>query len=368
MAANRWLLLLPICAGSCVGRGGFERSEGDWWDEAWHLRRQVELDNTQRVEELRDFPVLIELPTGFDYANAAADGRDLRFVDDEEQTCPHEVESWRPGATTVIWVRAPPLPGGARTRLWLYYGNAAAPALADAATVWAADHGGVWHLGADLADSTASGPPADNVGSTVVDGAIGDGRAFDGSSRIGLGLDRDTLRNVSAATLSLLARAETFGEPEPHLVGFTVYTSSPPTTASRAAIVVTQPGTMWGYARAADSDSLGILGSPPGTLELGRFYHLAVVIDYAADRMALFIDGGLVAERQPFGFSQPRTSDTPSTGATLACDETGHEDFFTGTLDEVRVARVARSADWIAAEHSVLMRRGFVTLGAAERF
>ena len=47
---------------------------------------------------LANFPVLVRLaansPDGFDYAECAADGSDLRFADANGDLIPHEIDTW----------------------------------------------------------------------------------------------------------------------------------------------------------------------------------------------------------------------------------------------------------------------------------
>ena len=48
---------------------------------------------------LANFPVLVRLaansPDGFDYADCAADGSDLRFADANGDLIPHEIDTWK---------------------------------------------------------------------------------------------------------------------------------------------------------------------------------------------------------------------------------------------------------------------------------
>ena len=66
---------------------------------------------------LNDFPVLVTLaansPAGFDYADCAADGSDIRFADANGELTPHEIEKWNAEGTSYIWVKVPRLSGTA---------------------------------------------------------------------------------------------------------------------------------------------------------------------------------------------------------------------------------------------------------------
>ena len=119
--------------------------------------RSVELGiaNTTRDEALADFPLLIALdPTRIDYAAAAADGRDLRFVDEADTVLAHEIERWDPTGRSIVWVRVPKIPAASTGAITMLYGNPEATALPGAAT-WSGEHAGVYHLNGAVADATA---------------------------------------------------------------------------------------------------------------------------------------------------------------------------------------------------------------------
>src|SRR5439155_160937 len=89
------------------------------------------------------------------------------------------------------------------------------------------------------------------------------------------------------------------------------------------------------------------LRSPVGSVQPGQWYHVAVVADRAAAQLRMYLDGAAVAAHEladPF---------EQSTGPlVLAGVDTGGEGEiagFEGTLDEVRIWSVARTAAQIAA-------------------
>ena len=82
-----------------------------WFDSAWGRRVRLFVDNSRQDETLEQLPVLVVLtPERFDYASAAPDGSDLRFVDPSTRAVlPHEVEQWQPGRRLArVGVRAFP--------------------------------------------------------------------------------------------------------------------------------------------------------------------------------------------------------------------------------------------------------------------
>ena len=138
--------------------------------------------------ELVDFPVLVRVsPTkvaDFNYADCATGGADISFTDAEGNALPHEVDTWNPDGTSLVWVKLPTL-SGKNTKLVMRW-NDASPGENNPANVWSG-YAGVWHLGEqtgdNYADSTGHGLTATNaVSATITDvcttkaGKVGNGR------------------------------------------------------------------------------------------------------------------------------------------------------------------------------------------------
>ena len=62
---------------------------------------------------LANFPLMIKLaensPVGFSYADCEQNA--LRFADADGNILPHEIDTWNPNGTSVVWVRVPELSG-----------------------------------------------------------------------------------------------------------------------------------------------------------------------------------------------------------------------------------------------------------------
>lgn len=132
------------------------------WLDGWQQRRSITVNPSQVEADLTNFPVLVRLTAGqFDFALAAADGRDVRFTDSDGTTAlDFERDSHDASArTATYWVRLPLLSPASNTTFYLYYGNTGATDGATPAAVWDNAHVGVWHLqgtnGVLQADSTA---------------------------------------------------------------------------------------------------------------------------------------------------------------------------------------------------------------------
>ena len=131
---------------------------------------------------LTNFPVLVRLaegsPTGFSYADFkdASTGAELRFLGVDGTALSHEVDTWDPTGTSLVWVNLPICSHG--TAFYAVYGGTPRKAV-DATDVWS-PYVGVWHMGeADgaCADSTGNGLAATPDGATEnsvgVEGPLG---------------------------------------------------------------------------------------------------------------------------------------------------------------------------------------------------
>ena len=65
---------------------------------------------------LTNFPVLVALadnaPSGFNYADCATDGADIRFAAADGTILSHEIDTWNANGESFVWVGIPALTNG----------------------------------------------------------------------------------------------------------------------------------------------------------------------------------------------------------------------------------------------------------------
>lgn len=95
----------------------------------WAYRRAVSL-TSDLSSSPQTYPVLVVLPSTFDYAKAKPDGADLRFsrTDKHGDDLPYWIERWVPNGPSAIWVLVPSVPMALST-LQVFYGNPNASAV-----------------------------------------------------------------------------------------------------------------------------------------------------------------------------------------------------------------------------------------------
>jgi hypothetical protein len=348
----------PTCSdgkdNDCDGLTDYADSACDreWWNPEYQRRRKIYFDNLDQGT-LAEFPVLVGLDPGrIDYTQAQDQGQDLRFIDADGRTVlRHEIEKWEKSGTSIVWVKVPEIFGRSNMDyIWMYYGNPSAVDEQDPAGVWAADYEAVYHLHDDCNDSSVPSIHGTNQGSDDKECLLADCQDFEDSQNdyIDLGTDRHILMNTAGCTLSAVVKPESI-DAEDYIVSVSVNAGGS-TSESRAALGLVDGNDVIIGGRASDTEEYRY-GETTGDIILaGNWYHLAGVIDYTGDQLAVYANGRFIGSVTA-GFSQGATSDTTVTNAAIGAQDDGGGDFFDGDIDEVRVARTARSADWIAAQH-----------------
>lgn len=281
---------------------------------------------------LVDFPVPIRVtPDRVDLRRIAKDGHDLRFSDADGVDLPFEIESLTPSHGAVIWVRIARLAGP--TRLLMYFDNPDAPYLdgSEAHEVWRAAFAGVFHCVEDGVDSSPAGAATGIAGTNPAQGVFGDAFYF--------------------ATKKLDALTATIA----------------PLAGDRTLCAWVRPDTVEGSARIAgangfalDRDRAGVRCNQavaPGALAIDAWREACCVHHAGTD--VVYVDG----------IATGRPGHSPDAASGTAFEVGGrHEDppvkRFVGTIDEIRLSRLARDPAWLAAEAAT--RGELVTFGAVE--
>jgi hypothetical protein len=157
-----------------------------------------------------NFPVLIRLREGnFDFAQAKADGGDLRFTKSNGAPLPYEIERWDPVARQAeVWVKVDTVYGNDSTRsIMMFWGDPAATTESNGVAVFDTANGfqGVWHLNRKCDDVTYARNNGTDYGTTDTTGIIGDCQKFDGSDSIKIA---GLLGSPASVTLSAWAQLD----------------------------------------------------------------------------------------------------------------------------------------------------------------
>jgi DNA-binding beta-propeller fold protein YncE len=239
----------------------------------------------------------------------------------------HEIGQYNPATGHFsAWVNVPVLSHTADTTLYVFYGNAAVTTSQEnKPAVWDANYVSIAHL------PNTTGVAGSGV--TSAGGAIvGTGANFDGTANAFIDLGTSTAFDLSGAfTLSTWFRKS-------------AYTGNYEVLASKCS------GAACNYELALDGSHHDLEGVQNGTIvesgaapSLNQWHYAVEVSD--GTHLSFYVDGALVATANA------------GTGAILAGTHfnLGREQIagenFSGAMDEARLSKSTRSADWIATEY-----------------
>ncbi len=288
-----------------------------------------------------DFPLLLRLNrANFDFSQAKANGEDIRFAGGGGSPLAYQIEQWdAANGIAVIWVRIPAITGNSRQAITMYWGKADAQSESSGAAVFNAANGyaTVLHLDEALKDEVGTVTPKD-AGSTATDGMIGKGRHITQGKGINCG-DHITKYPYSGDpfTSEAWVRAESAGAA---IFGWGRYATrfNGKTGSGNEVVISIGSPPRFGWS----SDGPGGAGSPMPAV-IGQWYHLAAT--YCDGNSQFYVNGKLEGSRRQPGAMSMMNDINMTIGGLRGSYQ------YTGDIDEVRVSRVARSADWMKLEY-----------------
>lgn len=317
-----WFLLLVAAPAA--------EEKAPWWNKAWTIRKQITIDTAAISEPIGATAVLLRLHEGnFQFLNGKDDGSDLRFVAADGKTVlAHHVEKFDSLMNEAfVWVKTGELKPGEKTNFWLYYGNTGNDAVKaeNAKETFDAETVLVYHFaerGGPANDSTGNAITAQNEG-LVSDGAqIGGGLRFDGKTAVTI---------PAAPALAWTAGGKV-----------TISAWVKLTTLQPGAVIFSRrdggSGLVIGFDSGAPFIEVNGQRSAPGAVTTANTWrHLAVVGDGA--KFTLYLDGEV---------STSLAAPLPALNGPIQLGRDGETaPGFTGELDELQIAKTARSAGFV---------------------
>jgi len=341
--------------------------------------KSVTVDHAQVPSTQTGFPLLVHITDDSELFSAMqSDGDDIAFFDGTDggsSQYPHEIEYWdwdtgNSDVTADIWVNVSSISSESDTVLYAFYGNATCADQEDMHSVWNSSYHAVWHLADNDTDTTVnestkwtrSGDKLANAEPAQGTGMIGYGQTFDdtddsinltsaGYEKFGFldGTQDFTIEmwfnqsEFDATSCYMLFRGDTN---EPEL--FVRHNWEAPLNSM--GVRTEQPSDSWG--KRAWS----------GELATDTWYYWSVTYDSDTGYIA-YINGTQVNTSSEHG-----TIDThiPAPYSNIGNDGTGTYGI-NGTLDEIRISNVVRTADYLATTWNNLNNKTtFTTLGSED--
>ena len=324
---------------------------------------------------LENFPVLIRLSKAlndFDYSKCAANGADLRFCD--PATCellPHEIDTWNPAGESLVWVKVKSLSRTTAVRACYGYQGEGEPPQVSAADVWDSDYVGVWHLGeavAPLKESTGVSTAFDTAIETPVyaqDGAIGgavnvtagcltapDDPDLDGFVDMTIELWSKKLDNSNSNNRGLLSKRLAWNDD----VAYMVYDYPAVNEADRGrgfGVCTNGMASATPYGTQSDYPALDTWAYQAYSRTAG------VSID-------IWNAGTNIHHNTWLSGLGPEPIRDSSAPLALGANAASGGERFPGLLDELRISKSVRSADWIKTSYDCVTDEGFAVYELSE--
>jgi len=268
-----------------------------------------------------NFPLLVRLNKDwFNFSAAKAHGEDIRFATVAGTPLAYQIDHWDAVVGTAsIWVRVPTIQGNTRQEIKIYWGSADAKSESSGSAVFNKSNGylSVWHMNDSVKDDAGTVESMD-LGTTSSSGMIGRGRHFSGGRGINCGEKITTYPFASSPHTS-----EAWFRPEK--LNTTIIN--------------------WGK---QDGVSMRLLSTPAhisinshggsihATSVLQKSEWVQVVYTYNGQGGQVYLNGRLDVPAA-----------IPSTMQILTPVRMEIGGGFFGDMDEVRISRWARSADWV---------------------
>ncbi len=317
------------------------------------MRKPLVIDGSNVPEDQTNFPVFVALEDP-DLASASQGGLDICFAaSDGETPLPFELEQWDHQTQTLrAWVQVPVVAAGEATEFYLYYGSAAADVdRSNPAAVWD-DYVAVLHM--DQPDAAGGALTGSNDGASVVSGKCGSAMSFDGDGDY-LEYAQDELDNLFAgpATVEAWIRPSSTGQngfgrivdkalTTDHVNGWALFLYND----ERYAVDT--------FAFAADFGGLfaKVFTAPDGVIELSTWQHVAAVFDGSQDGPpTMYVNGQATNVSTVFDFGGELADDADNV-LRVGNHATELSRTFDGLIDEVRISKGPRSANWFATQYS----------------
>jgi biopolymer transport protein ExbB len=314
-------------------------SAATWWNNDWKYRKEISLDLSATGADVAgtplDVPVLIRLSlANFSYFNdTKPDGSDFRIVagDDKTPLKFHFEKYDVQNQMALLWVRVPQITGGAKSdKIYAYYGNPDAPSAADAPGTYDAAQALV------LAFSDSTGLPQDltayknnptaSTAALTPASLIGGGAKFAGNETITVPATASLrLLPTQGSTMSAWLRIEQAQQA-------TVMALSDQGKSIELAVDGTK------IAARAALDGAPVTVTQTADLTLSQWHHVALTV--GSGKLTLYVDG-LATGSAPVTLAE--------LGGNFRIGSADGKGFLKGDVDEVEVAKLVRSADWIKA-------------------
>ena len=319
-----------------------------WYSASWSHRKQWTVTNVGSTT-LTNFPAYINVSHE---PEMQSDWDDVVFTDSDGNIIPYELENYTTNYAH-YWVNISSLPGGGTYTGYIYYGNDGATSQENPEGVWDSSYKMVHHF-QDLEDSTSNNNDGTNYGSTYNEsGRIDGSRDFDGvDDYVNCGND-PSLDITDAITIEAWIKPSTVSPGFYGVVG-----KRTGSVADYYGYLLYFRGT--GIQLMLGNGSAAYTKTASFSFNAEQWYQAGFTYDGV--NAALFVNGNIVKSWNDGIGSIANDADPVDIGRDGG-------NYFNGTIDEVRISSVARSANWIKQSYEMVVNQStWVSWGSAEQY
>ena len=330
-----------------------------WWDTDWSYRKRITINHIYITSDLTNFPIMVDITDSDLKDKAQSDGDDITFVDENNIKLNHEIEMYDSSTGHLIaWVNVTHLYATVDTIIYIYYGNPTCSSQQNPAGTWDSNFVLVQHL------SETSNPHYD---STQYNN--------DGNATAGTNQSADGIVDGADSFQGQLNDGDYVAIPDSNILDITG------SITMEAWVKITDP---------ADNDEQGILSKPDYNLiydgnigdgkvfraefrgltttqvygvttpESNSWYYVVGVYDSDAEKIMIYVDGDEEGKETSSGTINTGTYD-------LRIGNHYNQYYIDGTIDEVRISKIVRSAAWIKTTYyNINLPNMFLTVGTEE--
>ncbi len=306
------------------------------------------------TETLTNFPVLVRISEtrmpGFTYKREGGhSGEQMAFIDADDNQIPYEVDTWDTTGESLVWVKLLTLPPAGTTIKMYWNLNDGQPAIEyTPQDVWTDDYLGIWHMNTNgvntIADTKGVSDGTFKGSANVADGCLGSGLSLPSAGSYvtcGSTISNSTLASgftiegwVNSSNLS--GRHYLFGKNNMMAIR----------TENANKIYVTSPNVK-------DYNFTYTLPTR------GTWYHYALTYVQESNGLKFYLNGSRINMQTVSAAFKDASSMTEMWIGASQLNTASHN--FLGVLDEYRLSKTIRSAEWLKAEYLSASDNGFTT-------
>ncbi|MBM3234392.1 DUF2341 domain-containing protein [Candidatus Pacearchaeota archaeon] len=340
-------------------------ASADWWNSSWNYRKEINITNTGSTT-LNNFPVYLNIIYN---ETMQGDYDDLRFINgscasEGGISLDYELENYT-SSKADIWLRIPVFLAGVYS-ICMYYNNSGATNGENKTGVWDSNYLAVFHMqdlnATYIVDSTLNsrnGTKSASNGPAQISGIIGNAQYFSNDNIKSKSLTSGKNNITNNYTLEAWIKPEyiTNGSGDIDKYGQTIIGIAADPSSGPYDWLTQHGKNIW--FSTFQSSSTSFIKSDNIILTTTQYYYVAATSMKSSEAI-IYVNGTKIK-------NETASSSNMSSLFTLGDLRPGRAIYYNGTMDEVRVSNIQRSADWINMSYQIVVNQGtYVIVGNEE--